>query len=80
MNKADKKMLDDQINTLDTVKSVLDEYRSEQQEIFDELSEKMQEGENGARIAHIIEMLEQASDSIDSIMDDINDILSGETP
>jgi len=80
MNKQDKNMLNTQAASLDEVKTNLDNYRDEQQEIFDDLSEKMQESEKGARIAHMIDMLEQASDSIESAMDDINGILSGETP
>ena len=80
MNKQDKNMLTTQVASLDEVKTNLDNYREEQQEIFDDLSEKEQESEKGARIAHRIEMLEQASDSIESAMDNIDQIFSGETP
>jgi len=80
MNKVDKAMFNTQVAALDEVKGYLDAYREDQQETFDELSDKMQESEKGARIAHIIEMLEQASDSIESAMDNIDQIFSGETP
>lgn len=80
MNKVDKAMFNTQVAALDEVKSYLDAYREDQQESFDELSDKMQESEKGQRIMHITEMLEQASNSIESAMDDIKDILSGETP
>jgi hypothetical protein len=78
MSKVDKAMFNTQIAALDEVKSYLDAYREDQQEMFDELSEKVQEGKKGARITHIIDMLEQAADSIESAMDDIKDILSVE--
>jgi len=80
MNKVDKAMFNTQVAALDEVKGYLDAYREDQQEIFDELSDKMQESEKGARITHIIEMLEQASDSIESAMDNIDQIFSGEIP
>ena len=80
MNKVDKAMFNTQVAALDEVKGYLDAYREDQQETFDELSDKMQESEKGARIAHIIEMLEQASDSIESAMHNIDQIFSGEIP
>jgi len=80
MNKVDKAMFNTQVAALDEVKGYLDAYREDQQEMFDELSEKMQEGEKGERIIYITNMLEQAADSIESAMGDIKDILSGETP
>jgi len=72
-------MFNTQVAALDEVKAYLDAYREDQQENFDELSDKMQESEKGARMTHIIDMLEQAADSIESAMDDIKDILSSET-
>ena len=75
MNKADKEMLDEQINALDAVKTVLDEYKNEQQDIYDELSEKSQEGDKGQALQAVLEQLETACDNIDYAIQEINNVL-----
>ena len=75
MNKADKKMLNDQVDALDTVKTVLDEYRSEQQDVYNELSEKLHGSDKEQALLAVLEQLETACDNIDYAMQTITDVL-----
>lgn len=71
MNVDQRHKLDEAITRLEEAKEIVEAITSEEQDAYDELSEKAQEGASGDKLNNIISNLEEASgrieDSIDAI-------------
>lgn len=65
------------LGTLEDAKSELADVRDEEQESFDNLSEGLQQSQNGQRMEEVVGFLEEAIDAIDTFVDSgIQDNLS----
>lgn len=69
MNKADKKTLDELIDKVDTLRGEVEEILGTQQDAFEDMSEKKQQGEKGEALQSVISSLEEAMDDLDRVKD-----------
>ncbi len=71
MNKERRKTLNELHSTLEQVLSELTTVRDEEQEAFDAMSERAQEGEKGQAIHTCIDVLSTALDNIENAIAEI---------
>lgn len=75
MNKARRKNLATIIETLEAMKSSLEDVRDEEESAFDNLPESIQESERGETMQEIVDALYDACDSLEETIDSLNEII-----
>lgn len=75
MNKARRKNLATIIETLEAMKSSLEDVRDEEESAFDNLPESIQESERGETMQEIVDALYDACDSLEETIDSLNEIV-----
>ena len=77
MNAQTRRQISKLIETLDSVKSDLENFNEEEQEKYCNMPEGLQESERGEAMSEAIENLESAVSSIEEAMDYLNNITEG---
>jgi len=72
MNKTRQKQIDKAISLLEEAKDLLDTAQTEEQEFFDNMSEKVQESEKGEKASEAANALQEAVDYCDQAIDGCN--------
>jgi hypothetical protein len=72
MNKTRQKQIDKAIAFLEEAKALLDTAQSEEQEFYDNMSEKAQEGEKGEKASEAANALQEAADYCEHAIDSCN--------
>lgn len=67
MKNEHKKKLGEALTRIGEAKSIVEMVRDAEQEIYDEMSEKVQEGDKGSRSQEIIDALTGACDNLDEV-------------
>lgn len=67
MNKARRKMIDEALEKLGELHTMIETIRDEEQEAYDNMPEGLQESERGEAMYDAIDALESAMDSCDEI-------------
>ena len=75
MNNTRRKQLRKAIELMETVSSIIEEMRDEEQECFDNMPEGIQVSERGEQIETNAYDLDEAYESLAEIIDNINDII-----
>ena len=75
MNKSRRKNLATIIETLEAMKSSLEDVRDEEESAFDNLPESIQESERGETMQEIVDVLYDACDSLEETIDSLNEIV-----
>lgn len=75
MNKDRRKNLATIIETLEAMKSSLEDVRDEEESAFDNLPESIQESERGETMQEIVDALYDACDSLEETIDSLNEIV-----
>lgn len=75
MNKTRRKNLATIIETLEAMKSSLEDVRDEEESAFDNLPESIQESERGETMQEIVDALYDACDSLEETIDSLNEIV-----
>lgn len=75
MNKTRRKNLATIIETLEAMKSSLEDVRDEEESAFDNLPESIQESERGETMQEIVDALYDACDSLEETIDSLNEII-----
>lgn len=75
MNKVRRKNLATIIETLEAMKSSLEDVRDEEESAFDNLPESIQESERGETMQEIVDALYDACDSLEETIDSLNEII-----
>lgn len=75
MNKNDRKQIGEWIDTLEEIKSGIEDMQENEQEKLENLPEGIQFGERGDRMSAAIENLEYATSSIGEAIDYLNDAM-----
>ncbi len=75
MNKSRRKNLATIIETLEAMKSSLEDVRDEEESAFDNLPESIQESERGETMQEIVDALYDACDSLEETIDSLNEIV-----
>lgn len=75
MNKDRRKNLATIIETLEAMKSSLEDVRDEEESAFDNLPESIQESERGETMQEIVDALYDACDSLEETIDSLNEII-----
>jgi len=75
MNAQRRKKLNEALEMLDSVKVIIEECLSEEQDSFDNLPEGIQYSERGEKMENAIGSLESAIDSLDEMVGEINNAI-----
>lgn len=74
MNKSDRKNISKWIETLEIIKSDIEEMKSNEECKYDNMPESLQESEKGEALQDAIEHLENATSSLEETLDELNEI------
>ena len=77
MNKQNRKKLQGYVESLEEIKSAIEEMRDDEECKFDNMPEGLQESERGDAMQEAIENLESASSSMEEAIDYLNEITEG---
>ena len=77
MNKERRKRIDEVIDTLSEVQSIIRDVRGDEQDAFCNLPEGIQNGERGEQMIKCIETLEEQDSALDDIIIYLTDIAEG---
>lgn len=70
--------IDEIVGQLSSAKEAIEGVQTEEQEAFDDMSEKSQEGEKGQRMSEIIDALGEVTSEIDDLIGELNDCSWGD--
>ena len=75
MNKENRKKITQWIDTLETIKSEIEEMQAGEEDKYDNLPEGIQDSEKGEAICDAIENLGSAEGSLEDVIDYLNDAI-----
>ena len=76
MNKKQRKELEEAIGLLDKAKEIIERIGEEEQQKYDNLSDGLQQSENGQKLEESTNQLENISDSIQQAADEVQEVIS----